>query len=357
MNRRQSLPRRRGYTLVEMLAASISAGMIVAGLSSTLYISTQTVEMATEGGGRSVNADRVVSAMLGEAERALWFTERSATALEFYLADRDGDGLRDLVRYEWSGVAGAPLLRTTNGGSPVTLLRDVQRLEFNALTRDITPPDVTVAPPSRYPVVEGTEITILDPADTTIDLSVPAGVAADELLIACLAIEDDASASVVAPFGWGLLTLTPNGSKVTLGVWYKIAEASEPSSYQWSWSDSDNAIGWMVRVSNQHTTQPIASVTPATGTSVQPNSPSASSVDDYSLILRIGAFEKGDITVGDPGLSGHTPLLMEEANGDVSGGCGYRQLYAQGACGDTGFQLTNAKAYSTLTVIVSPIPE
>ena len=68
--------------------------------------------------------------MAGELRFATYVTERSAHAIEFVVADRDGDNVPERIRYAWSGTAGDPLSRTNDDGTPSPLLDAVQQFQF-----------------------------------------------------------------------------------------------------------------------------------------------------------------------------------------------------------------------------------
>jgi hypothetical protein len=77
------------------------------------------------------------------------------------------------------------------------------------------------------------------------------------------------------------------------------------------------------------------------------------------MIVRIGGFDDDDITVDDPGLSGHTPITMDKSGpqpGECSGGAGYLQQAAIGASGTSSFSLTAAEEYRTVTIAIAPEP-
>src|SRR5690606_14293632 len=51
-------------------------------------------------------------------------------AIGFTVPDGNGNGSDDTIAYAWSGVAGAALTRQYNGGTAVTILDNVQSLQF-----------------------------------------------------------------------------------------------------------------------------------------------------------------------------------------------------------------------------------
>ncbi len=149
----------------------------------------------------------------------------------------------------------------------------------------------------------GTTLTIDTPSTNTGDL-----------LIAAVATDGDSSSTLSPPSGWTTINVDDYSGAVTLGVWWKLAEASEPATHQFSWTGTRPAYGWIMRFTNHDTTNPINawSVGPGGQTHINPTSPAVSPTVGNCMILRLGAFDGSDITVDAPGLSGHTPITMDQ---------------------------------------------
>ena len=137
---------------------------------------------------------------------------------------------------------------------------------------------------------------------------------AGDLLIAAVATYGDTSSSLSAPSGWTLLDCgAADDGAVTLGVWRKIAGASEPSDNCFKWSGNRQAYGWIMRFTGQAATNPInASSTGGTFSST-PTSPAVTTTVNNCIILRLGAFKGDDIVVDSPGLPGHSVITMDES--------------------------------------------
>ena len=119
-----------GYTLVELLVAVTVSGILAAGMVSTLYVASRAAN--TGGPTRAMlSASAATDDVLSELHYALTFTERSANAVEFTVADRNGDGAAETIRYAWSGTPGDPLTRRYNGGSAVEVLKDMHHFELS----------------------------------------------------------------------------------------------------------------------------------------------------------------------------------------------------------------------------------
>jgi len=91
-------------------------------------------------------------------------------------------------------------------------------------------------------------------------VSKPAGVVAGDLLLATLEVDED-PAPVSGPAGWTLLLDTVaaqgTGSAYHAQVWYRVAGASEPSSYTWTVSGSPWVDVGVLAYSNVNQASPI----------------------------------------------------------------------------------------------------
>jgi hypothetical protein len=154
---------------------------------------------------------------------------------------------------------------------------------------------------------------------------------------------------------------TNANGRVSLGVWWKIATGSESSEYTFTWSGSEQAYGWVMRFTNHDSGSPVF-YDSGTLTSDSTSAPICQRLDtpvDDMLVLRIGGFDDDDITVGDPGLDGHTAINMGESGtgkNSVSGGSGYFILDTAGDSDLAWFQLTKSEEMRTVTLGIRPAP-
>jgi len=126
---------RRAYTLVELIIATAASGLLVVGLASAVYIASA----ATASSGTpapTLEAAQVAATLAEELRYAIFVTGRGAQMIEFALPDINDDGQEDVIRYQWSGTPGDPLLRTFNHGTPQTVAEDVQHFELVYRYRD-----------------------------------------------------------------------------------------------------------------------------------------------------------------------------------------------------------------------------
>ena len=149
---------------------------------------------------------------------------------------------------------------------------------------------------------------------TSITISTPAGTQENDLLIAAVATDGDTASSLSPPGGegWTQINIVAYSNDVTLGAWWKNADASESASHQFTWSGAEQAYGWMMRFTGHDTSDPIDDSAGDGGSSSTPTSPEVTTTNDNSLILRMGVFDDSDITKDAPGLAGHTAITMDK---------------------------------------------
>lgn len=142
-----------------------------------------------------------------------------------------------------------------------------------------------------------------------------------DLLVAAVATDGDTASSLSPPAGqgWTEIDVAAYGGAVTLGAWYKIAEADEPASHEFTWSslNQQQAYGWMMRFTGHDPDDPINDWAAYGQTSSTPTSPEVTTTVDNCIILRLGAFDNDDITEDDTGLTDHTTITMD-ASGSPS---------------------------------------
>ena len=192
---------------------------------------------------------------------------------------------------------------------------------------------------------------------TSITISTPSGTSAGDLLVAAVATDSSETISPPSGEGWTQIDLGYGGSAVTLGVWWKLADASESPTHQFTWGSTEQAYAWIMRFTDHDPTTPINASAVQNDNSSSPTSPAVTTTVANTLIVRIGGFDDDDITEDNPGLSGHTAITMDESNSGnstCSGGAGYIQQSAAGDSGTSTFSLTSGEQYRTVTIAIAP---
>lgn len=143
---------RTGYTLVELIISVGAATMLMAGMASTLFISSQSMNGVGVVEERR-DAAEVQADMLQDFAQAELFTARTATAATFTVPDRDGDASDETISYSWTGAPNYELQYAYNGGAPVPVLSNVQSFNLDYASRFIT--GAAAPPPTMNPNLWG----------------------------------------------------------------------------------------------------------------------------------------------------------------------------------------------------------
>ena len=194
---------------------------------------------------------------------------------------------------------------------------------------------------------------------TSMSINKPGGTAVGDLLIATLVTDGEQKNAMTLSGGWTLIDHGVESKQVSMDVWWKLAGSSEPAQYAFGWAKSQEAYGWIMRFTGHDPGNPINASANTGGSSAAPTSPSVNTTVANAMILRIGGFDDDDITVGDPGLTGHTAITMNRSDsgtGTTSGGAGYLIKAATGASGTSNFALTASENYRAVTIGIAPAP-
>jgi Bacterial Ig domain len=125
-----------------------------------------------------------------------------------------------------------------------------------------------------------------------LDVAAPAGVQSGDVLVA--AIDVRGTPAITAPAGWTLVRVDEIATTMRQAVYVRVAGGSEPSSYTWSFSKSQAAVGGILAYTGVDTASPVdASSGLTTDTAV--NTIRAPSVTTS---------ENGDVIIGFFGIAG-----------------------------------------------------
>lgn len=127
-----------GFTLLELLVAMLAASVLLAGLSSALFLTIQATQPDVGGHDSTLRGSQALVDLSGELRFAKAFTLRTDKAVEFTVADRSGEGDDETIRWQWSGVAGDPLTRQYNGGTVVDVLDNVHDFQLSYNIKSLT---------------------------------------------------------------------------------------------------------------------------------------------------------------------------------------------------------------------------
>ena len=101
--------------------------IVLIAIGSAVVVASRAIPSTASASDTAVATARMAESIAADLGSAVYLTERTASAVTFTLADRNSDGLPEVMRYAWSGTAGDPLTRQFNSGTAVTVLENVQQ--------------------------------------------------------------------------------------------------------------------------------------------------------------------------------------------------------------------------------------
>ena len=128
--------------------------------------------------------------------------------------------------------------------------------------------------------------------NTTCTINKPSGTQEGDLLILHCTINDHHA--LTGPFGWTILLPEVQGGKQTTASWFKIANASEPSSYDVTWSTGEVYVGGIIRITDHDSADPIQATATATGTEDDIINPSVTTTKDDTLLIGFHGVDDDD---------------------------------------------------------------
>ena len=130
----QPRPRRRGLTLAELTVSLGVIATLMVATGSIMAITGRAVAMSATHAAEA-RTDDVASTIASDYRLAVNVIENTPTSITFTVADRDGDGVVETIRYAWSGTPGDPLTKQVNAAPPVVVARDVRKFNLRYLTK------------------------------------------------------------------------------------------------------------------------------------------------------------------------------------------------------------------------------
>ena len=121
---------RRGFSLMEVVLATGILSVLLVAIGSAIVLASKALPSGQAQTDRVCRAARVAGQITDELRAAVHVTERSASAVAFTVADRNGDGIPERIRYAWAGKGGDPLTRQYNGAAAATVLEDVHQFSL-----------------------------------------------------------------------------------------------------------------------------------------------------------------------------------------------------------------------------------
>ncbi len=112
----------RGFTLLELILVLVVTMIVVGGLTSSVMVATASIPDIDDPVVRKTELAPTFMDIHEDLAAAMHVVARSSEDVTIILADRDGDGRPQSIRYAWSGTPGDPVTRTEDGGAAQTIV-------------------------------------------------------------------------------------------------------------------------------------------------------------------------------------------------------------------------------------------
>lgn len=129
---------RPAFTLAEVIVSLAVTTVLMGALGSAVYISGFAVPTKTGAISRVSDAAVALESIAVDLQYAQVLLERTAQAVTVIVADRNNDGAAERIRYSWSGVPGAPVMRTKNAGAATAVIPTAQQFQLTYATANRT---------------------------------------------------------------------------------------------------------------------------------------------------------------------------------------------------------------------------
>jgi len=181
----------------------------------------------------------------------------------------------------------------------------------------------------------------------------------DLLILHCTTDGEDES--LTGPFGWTILLPEDQSDGQTTASWYKIANASEPSSYDVTWVGVEDFVGGIIRITGHDSADPIQVTATNTGSGDVIN-PSVATTKDDTLIIGFHGLDDEDqgynygntLEPGPTVLYANCTTIRGGAPAECSAGMYFEIQASQGASPTRTWSIGSNKGWYAATVAINP---
>ncbi len=192
---------------------------------------------------------------------------------------------------------------------------------------------------------------------TSLTLTVPAGTTTNDVIIAHLSLRGGTNVgSIVHPTGWTIIgSRINNGTDLVSVAYYRIVQAGDPTSYQWTFSPAQRSSLAMITFRGVDPVTPInAQAGQANAASTTITAPSIETLIPNTLLVGLfnSAQAQTEITVDEPLDQAYEVQAGAGPNGDSQGGG--TELFS--ATGSTGVRTASAQNNLSIGRLIALTP-
>ena len=192
---------------------------------------------------------------------------------------------------------------------------------------------------------------------TSVVVNKPSGVVEGDLMIAFCSTDGYTETHTAPSASWNKIIKDVANGGSTFSIWYKIADASEPSTYTFSNDSNEEFYAWIIRITGHSATSPIHKISfldSGGDNSSQARCPVLTTDHDDCLIIRAFSADDGDISV-DSGWESATNITVDKSStsaGECSGGCAWENKATAGLISTEDCTFTSAEQWTAITIAI-----
>jgi hypothetical protein len=118
---------------MEVVVSTAMVAVILGCSASVLVVALHGIDNGASASVCARQANEALDQITSDLQVAVGVIERTNTSMAVTVPDRTGDGQPETIRYAWSGVAGAPLTKSVNGGAAESMADNVTYFNIDAL--------------------------------------------------------------------------------------------------------------------------------------------------------------------------------------------------------------------------------
>ncbi len=346
--------RHRGMQLLELVISLASASILMAGMTSAILIANRSADIAANRQATSTRSLSGFDRLRTDISEGFPITARSDSQATVSVGDRDGDGNRETIQYQWLGV-GSPLQVSVNAGAwqAATDNLDAFSIKWRSCGPQSTSNGLGQLEPIPSLVFQSrTFATTSFSGANSVAINVPATYQASDLLVAALAVSGDQGGSMIGPSGWTKVLETHNGTTVSLGVWISLSNSLSQANF--SWGTSRVGYGTIAHFRVTGNTAALTNSSFFSGAGNLATAPTGIASVNNSLAVRVLAASGPLVSEEASNMPGHIAITMRRqllANPII--GMSYR-VYPVGTVPNADFGLPSSGTYATATLVFQP---
>jgi hypothetical protein len=342
---------RRGMQLLELVISLTTASILMAGITGSILIANKSMEVAAARQISSARTQAGLDRLRADLAEGFPATTRAATGVTVSVSDRNGDGARERVQYQWSGLANSPLQMSINEGSWADVTDDLDEFEllWSSAVVPLNTQRETLDVPGSLVFQSFTNAFTL--SSNNLSLVVPETFRAGDLLVAVVAVQGDASGAT-ASGDWQLGPRQANGSDATVLTFFNLSPVN--NSLQVTWNSTRAAQGAVAHFTTPLGTANLANSSTLIGQSKNPIAPLANASAASSLVIRVLAAQ-GSLQLQDAcNMPDHASIVIRrDLSTNPIMGMAYR-YYPAGTVQEAMFEVTNNAKFATATLVFQP---